>query len=109
MKDRRSFGKIASDISILYELSLAIGQSLDLRKNCDRFLKTLMARKNLGYASVWIRQELLAGPEGSDIGGSGNHAVLVYANPRFRIKETRLPLHHPLFTILKGREVFSVA
>ena len=109
MKNRRSFGKIASDISILYELSLAIGQSLDLRTNCDRFLKTLMARKNLGYASVWIRQELLAGPEGRDIEGSGNHAVLVYTNPRFRIKETRLPLHHPLFTILKGREVFSVA
>ena len=109
MEDRRAFGKIASDISILYELSLAIGQSLDLRTNCDRFLKTLMARKNLGYASVWIRQELLAGPEGHDIEGSGNHAVLVYANPRFRVKETRIPLHHPLFTILKGREVFSVA
>ena len=109
MKDRRAFGKIASNISIMYELSLAIGQSLDLRVNCDRFLKTLMARKNLGYASVWIRQELLAGPEGHDIEGSGNHAVLVYANPRFRVKETRLPLHHPLFTILKGREVFSVA
>ena len=109
MEDRRAFGKIASDISILYELSLAIGQSLDLRTNCDRFLKTLMARKNLGYASVWIRQELLAGPEGSDIGGSGNHAVLVYANPRFRIKETRIPLHHPLFAAFEGKEVFSVS
>ena len=109
MKGRRSFGKIASDISILYELSLAIGQSLDLRTNCDRFLKTLMARKNLGCASVWIRQELLAGPGGRDIEGSGNHAVLVYANPRFCVKETRIPLHHPLFAALEGKEVFSVA
>lgn len=109
MKAERAFGKTTSDISILYELSLAIGQSLELRANCDRFLKTLMARKNLGYASVWIREELLAGPEGRDIEGSGNHAVLVYANPRFRVKETRLPLHHSLFTILEGREAFSVA
>jgi len=109
MKDRRAFGKIASDISILYELSLAIGQSLDLRVNCDRFLKTLMARKNLGYAAVWIREEHLPGLEENNIEGNKNHAVLVYANPSFRVKEKRLSLHHPLFTTPEGREVFSVA
>ena len=109
MKDRRTFGKITSDISILYELSLTIGQSLDLRTNCECFLKTLMARKNLGYAAVWIGEEYLPRFDELDVSRRGNHAALVYGNPRFRVRETRLPLHHPLFAALAEKEVFSVS
>ncbi|MGE3163895.1 MAG: ATP-binding protein [Planctomycetota bacterium] len=46
-----------SQVSQLYELALAIGQSLDLTRNCAGFLERLMARRNLSYAAVWLRTE----------------------------------------------------
>ncbi len=53
------FSNIANDVTLLYELSLAIGKSLDLQTSCGEFIKTLMARKNLSYASVWIKKKYL--------------------------------------------------
>ena len=53
--------RIVREISILYELSLSIGQSLDVETTCSRFLRTLLARKNLAYASVWIRARNMRG------------------------------------------------
>jgi signal transduction histidine kinase/CheY-like chemotaxis protein len=46
---------ILTDISFLYELSLSVGQSLNGKENCKRFLQTLMSRKNLEFGGVWIR------------------------------------------------------
>ncbi|MDO9066341.1 MAG: PAS domain S-box protein, partial [Chloroflexota bacterium] len=111
MKDREDFSKVIADISILFELSLAIGQSLDLQTNCDRFLKTLMARKNLGYSSVWIKGEYLVDlPEEILLEDRDeNSAFLVYANPEFRIKEKSIPPHHLIFSMLEGKEAFSIA
>jgi len=105
MKGKKDFSKVASDISVLYELSLAVGQSLDLRTNCDHFLKTLMARKNLGYASVWIKGEyIIDSMEERD----ENSAFLVYANPQSYIREKSLSLRHPIFFKLKGKDAFSI-
>ncbi len=111
MKDREDFSKVIADISILFELSLAVGQSLDLQTNCDRFLKTLMARKNLGYSSVWIKGEYLVDlPEEILLEDRDeNSAFLVYANPEFRIKEKSIPPHHLIFSMLEGKEAFSIA
>ena len=103
MNDAIQNTKIAKDISLLYELSLSVGQSLDLKTNCDIFLKTLLARKNLAFASVWIKNEYLVDEEEKD------RVTLVYANPEFRIRERHLPLHHPLFSHLKEKEAFSLA
>lgn len=47
------------DISLLYELSLNIGQSLDIHENCDQFLQRLMSRKNLVYTAVWLKDSYL--------------------------------------------------
>ncbi len=41
------------DLSILYELSLAVGTTLDARENCRQFLHKLVNLKGLTYASVW--------------------------------------------------------
>ena len=49
--------RILKDISVLYELSLAVGQSDDLIQNCDKFIKVLLKRKNIYYASVWINED----------------------------------------------------
>lgn len=45
--------KTIQDIYLLYDLSLCIGQSLDLKNNCAYFLKRLMARKNIAACRVW--------------------------------------------------------
>ncbi len=92
---------IIQDISLLYELALSIGHSMDLKTTCDVFLKTLMARKNLDYAAVWLRQDVLA-PEEESAG-----VRLAYANPRFRGRETSLDAHHPILHLLQPHEAFS--
>ena len=111
MKEKEDFSKVISEISILYELSLASGQSLDLKTSCDLFLKTLMARKNLGHASVWIKGEYLFDLQelGKSTKGNSHSFFLVYANPEFRIKEKVIPPNHPIVSILKGKEAFSIA
>jgi len=57
MKDNNN--KIIRDISLLYELSLAFGQSLDIEENCTHFLKVLMMRKGLTFGAVWLREDKL--------------------------------------------------
>ncbi len=50
--------KIIQEISLLYELSLSIGKSLDIEENCSRFLGILLSRKNFASASVWRKKRL---------------------------------------------------
>ena len=94
--------KIVRDISLLYELSLAVGNSLDLQQNCEIFLKTLMARKNLAFASVWLKNTYLPDRAKSD------GASLVYANPRSRVREEHLPDDHALMVRVTEQAAFSV-
>ena len=77
---------ILDDLSLLYELSLAIGTSLDLQENCAHFLNTLLARKNLDYAALWIRTDRLGGE-----GGAAGGFRLAYANPMVLAPRTYLP------------------
>lgn len=102
MSSSQDFTNIVKDISLLYELSLSVGQSLDLWTNCDQFLKTLMARKNLDYSSVWISHQHL------DAEGHPQNYGLVYANPEYRVKIKEIPHNHPVFQILDGRHSVSL-
>lgn len=101
MNNNKTHDLIIKRISLLYKLSLAIGKSLNLKENCDIFLKTLMARKNLAFTSIWLKNEYISDKEDKE------YATLVYANPKWWIKETTIPLHHPLFTLL-GEKDFIV-
>ncbi len=102
-KSSSDSGKIIQDISLLYELSLSIGSSINVRKNCIEFLKTLMLRKNLGFVSVWIRDVFLLRIQDSD------KVSLIYAHPEFKIRETHLLITSPLFEALRTGEVVSVS
>ena len=106
MTFRDDSDQVVREISVLYELALAVGQTLDLEENCDRFLKALMARKDLAYASVWIKQAYLA--DRPEKGAAGGPAILVYAHPRFRVREEKLPLSHAIFSMLEGKGAFSL-
>ena len=99
-------GDMFRDICLLYELSLAVGHSLDLRTDCDYFLRTLMARKNLSSAAVWLRADSLPAPApGAD--PEGYH--LAFCSPEFRIRETDLPRTHRLARLVREKDVFSIA
>lgn len=60
---RPSASVLLQDLSGLYELSLAVGQSLDLEQNCAHFLKKLLARRRLAGAAVWMRDRHTGGFE----------------------------------------------
>lgn len=91
------YQEIVRDISLLYELSLSIGTSLDLETNCDTFLNKLLARENFAFASVWIKDKYLSKKH-------DKKATLVYANPEYRVRETTISLSNPIFTLIKEKE-----
>ncbi|MCD4774437.1 MAG: PAS domain S-box protein [Candidatus Aegiribacteria sp.] len=101
-KDCVDSGKTIQEISLLYELSLSIGTSINVRENCIGFLKALMLRKNLGFVSVWIRNVFLTPKNDSD------EVSLTYAYPEFKVKDTHLSINNPLFEALRTGEIVSV-
>lgn len=95
MSDPRDPSDIVQDLAVLYELSLAVGRTLDVEETCRTFLETLVARKSLDFASVWVRRALL--PGGAELSTrDGDDLELVYANPRFRASTTMMSRLHPL-------------
>lgn len=75
---------IIHDISLLYELSLAMGSSFELKENIHNFVRVLMARKNIDIVNVWMKESVL------DNTLKSNAFSMVYSNPRFRIVKDKL-------------------
>ncbi len=46
---------IIADIAVMYELSLSIGNSIDINENCQIFISKLLSKKNYKSASVWLK------------------------------------------------------
>lgn len=95
--------KIIQNISLLYELALATGQSLDLKESCDIFLKRLMGRKNLIYSAVWIKDDYLTRKEQQQT------ATLIYAFPEHFPQTKKISLDHPLFAALNEKEFVKIS
>lgn len=90
---------IVRDISFLYELALSIGRTLDLKENCANFVKTIISRKNLSFASVWIDTKEL---------GQGDDAIkLIYAEPEFRVSDLAISHQHPICGLLSQNAVIT--
>ncbi|MBN1194748.1 MAG: PAS domain S-box protein [Methanomicrobiaceae archaeon] len=79
---------IINDISVLYELALSIGNSIDPKQNSGAFIRTLLERKNYSFAAVWISDDMLG------ISDKGGYS-LFYAYPGFRVHTKHLPTGHP--------------
>lgn len=88
--------KIIQDLSLLYELALAIGSSLDITENSQQFFRTLVKRKNLAYASLWLRQPASASYQ------------LTYAYPAFRASQRSVPENHPMAEKMRAHEFFCI-
>lgn len=95
--------------SRLYDLALSTGESLELRKNCERFLSELASTADLTTAAVWLRHRLLTG-EGSTFGEQAEAiAVLVYGTPEIWFDTKKIPLDHRVFSLLREQPFFSLA
>lgn len=88
--------KIIKDIFFLYELSLAVGNSLDIQENCRHFLNTLVSRKGLSFASVWLC------PEEKDT------LELLYAIPRHRVAQESVSKDHFIVQRLRQEPFFTL-
>ncbi|MEI9949961.1 MAG: response regulator [Pseudomonadota bacterium] len=94
-----------SDICVLYELSLAVGESLSLDRNCERFITTLMARKGFTYGAVWLKASVLSerSPPSAE-----DELVLVYGAPRAQVRERHVDLNHAMWQLANARGSVSV-
>ena len=101
MSEQMKSSEMIDEISLLYELSLSIGTSLDLQDNCDIFIRKLLSRKNLDFASVWIKESALCFQD-------SDNAQVVYAYPRHRVSLTQLSTSHPVFSLSEKCEVLVV-
>ena len=100
MIEENSMQATVKDLTLLYELALNTGKSIDLKENCDAFLKHLMARTSLQYSAIWIHQSRLT---------EDNRSIsLVYANPKFHAKEKELSACHPMFNLWKESKPYDV-
>ncbi|MFK5855812.1 MAG: PAS domain S-box protein [Bacteroidota bacterium] len=91
------------DISILYELSLSIGQTLDLNDNVSKFVDLLLDRKNLDYVSVWIKKGAV---DNTDV--ENDDYSLIYAKPMTFVKDIALYPDHKIFDYLNNVTSFQV-
>ncbi|MBX2865339.1 MAG: hypothetical protein KTR27_17450 [Leptolyngbyaceae cyanobacterium MAG.088] len=92
-------------LSLLYELALNTGRSLDLKTNCDRMLKALMSRKNLKYAGLWLHQAKLSSTiTNKETTIKNSIYSLVYSSPKFWTDLKSIDCHHPLITILTSNQ-----
>ncbi|NUO00727.1 MAG: PAS domain S-box protein [Saprospiraceae bacterium] len=86
--------QIIQDISLLYEISLSIGNSLDPVENCHNFLRTLISRKSLNFGSVWLRRKTDDKKPVCD---------LFFTHPHFREDVKNISCDHALLQELKTR------
>lgn len=101
MNEQNHSSEMINEISLLYELSLSIGNSLDLKDNCDIFIRKLLSRKNLDFASVWIRESALCFRDSDNV-------QVVYAYPESRISVRELPASHRIFSFADRAETLTV-
>lgn len=92
--------KIIQDISLLYELSLSVGTSLDPEENCHQFLRTLISRKSLNFGAVWLHK--------TGQGGQ-SYCNLFYIYPNFRQAETTVPCSHYILQKLSTSKYLTVS
>lgn len=86
---------VQGDLPLLYELSLAIGRTLDPQATCLDFLGVLSAGCQLDGASIWW-------PIADETSPPSSELCLLAAIPRTQVGRERLPLAHPFR--LHGRD-----
>jgi PAS domain S-box-containing protein len=97
--------EMIQDLTLLYELAVKSGQSLDLQENVELFLRTLLSRKQLSSASVWFRLSYLYDPEGTK---DGEEFKLLRLIPSSLQNGDNLPANNSFLNALGRRPVSTV-
>lgn len=85
-----------ADLSILYEISLNIGKTLDLDYEIQSFVKIIMSRKNYDYVSVWLKNEF------------NPYYELVYGTPFVNNNLIKIHSEHSLFSFFNDKDYYSL-
>lgn len=101
MTNSRHNGAVVRDSSWLYDVSLAIGTSLDLHTNCEGVLQVLVAQAQAAGAAVWIQNVFLDEHERTD------QATLVAAVPDSCVRLQHLPREYELFQLSDEHPVMT--
>lgn len=89
--------KVIQDISLLYELSLSIGQSINLTENIAHFIEVLMSRKAVSRCAVWIYDYLM------NPNGNYQKLVPVYSVPKHHTQEQIVLSNQDFESFLDGK------
>ena len=93
--------EIVRELSLLYELSLSIGGTLDLKKTSEDFLKVWMRQKNIDFGSIWIKNIHL------DL-ENPNQFSLIFAHPHFLVIDQTETLPDDFADTLKQQKAIQV-
>jgi PAS domain S-box-containing protein len=93
--------EIVRELSLLYELSLSIGGTLDLKKTSEDFLKVWMRQKNIDFGSIWIKNKHL------DL-ENPNQFSLIFAHPHFLVIDQTETLPDDFADTLKQEKAIQV-
>ena len=94
MPEQQGAVNLLQDLAVLYELSLAVGRSIDFDENCSIFLRTLMARKNYESCALYLYQEpSSANEDGAEDSSEINLCIQI---PPFLGAQKQLSTAHPL-------------
>lgn len=100
---------LLNEIAFLYELSLSVGRSLDLKENCMTFLNTLLSRKSFDWCSVWLKEKQFDSSLKIDNESLKKVAFPLYIQPLFEIQDDKMPLNNIIFDILESKEFISIS
>lgn len=85
-----------NDISLLYELALNMGQSLNLHETIVDFVDLILFRKNFTNVSVWLNRITAT----FDTRKESDEYFLYYSTPLNYTKTTKIPKHHIIYNLL---------
>lgn len=95
--------KAVRDILSLYELSLAIGGSLDFDQTIKDFVEAFMPKKSYNYISFWIDKTGVSGLS------SAKSYKLIYASPDTYVDKQTLPSEHIILKLLDGKDFIQIS
>lgn len=95
MSDQKKHN-LFNDISLLYELALNMGQSLNLQETVADFADLILFRKNLSNVSVWLNRTTANFEDNK----KPDEYFLYYSTPLNYTKTTKIPKNHILYKLL---------
>lgn len=98
--------EILDNISMLYELSLEIGNSLKLEENCEFFVQKLMCRQNLSFVAIYANSNLQNWP--SQGLNSGKQYSCIYNFPELPSQELEQLISAELLQSLQAQNRVSI-